>query len=87
MSLAGTLAGGVTGTILAQRGADRREDEAWTRQREREREQSVREDQARKFGHRREAYLDFYVAVKALAKTAYGHGYGFTVGTAGRLAR
>jgi hypothetical protein len=69
MSLAGTLAGGVTGTILAQRGAGRREDEAWTRQREREREQRIREDQARKFEHRRETYLDFYVAVKALAKT------------------
>lgn len=28
--------------------------------------------------HRREAYIDFYVAVKALARTAYDHGYGFT---------
>lgn len=78
MGVAGTLAGGVTGTVLTQRRADRREDAAWARQREREREQRVLEDQGRTFAHRREAYLDFYMAVKALARTAYDHGYGFT---------
>lgn len=40
----------------------------------------ARVDEARTFEHRREAYIDFYVAVKAMARTAYGHGhsYGFT---------
>jgi hypothetical protein len=40
-------------------------------------QQQERDDTARTFEHRREAYLDFYVAVKALARTAYNHGYGF----------
>lgn len=76
IGVAGTLAGGLTGTVLTQRRADRREDAAWARQRERE--QRVLEDQGRTFEHRREAYLDFYVAAKALARMAYDHSYGFT---------
>jgi hypothetical protein len=51
---------------------------AWAREREREHEQWAREDQARTFDHRREACVDFYAAVKALARKAYDHGYGFT---------
>jgi hypothetical protein len=58
--------------------SDRREDQAWARQREREHEQWAREDEARTFENRRGVYIDFYVAVKALARMAYGHGYGFT---------
>jgi hypothetical protein len=52
--------------------------EGLAREREPECEQWAREDDARAFEHRREAYLDFYVAVKALARMPYGHGYGFT---------
>jgi hypothetical protein len=74
----GTLAGGAVGSVLTQRRADRRENQAWAREREREHEQWIREDEARTFEHRREVYIDFYVAVKALARTAYNHGYGFT---------
>jgi hypothetical protein len=59
-----------------RRRADRREDKAWAREREREHALRTREDEARTFKHRREAYIDFYVAVKALARTAYDHGYG-----------
>ena len=78
IGVVGTLAGGVVGSTLTQRRADRREEKGWAREREREREQWAREDEARTFEHRREAYLDFYVAVKALARRAYSHGYGFT---------
>jgi hypothetical protein len=39
-----------------------------------------REDEARTFEHRREVFEDFYQAVKALARKAYCHGYGFTDG-------
>lgn len=78
MGLVGTVSGGVAGIVLTQRRADRREAAAWTRERDRERDQWAREDAARTFDHRREAYLDFYVAVKELARTAYDHGFGFT---------
>ena len=54
-----------------------REDKAWARERERERERWAREDEARTFEHRREVFEDFYQAVKALARRAYDHGYGF----------
>ena len=57
--------------------ARQREDKAWARERERERERWAREDEARTFEHRREAFEDFYQAVKALARRAYDHGYGF----------
>ena len=73
----GTLAGGVVGSIVTQRRADQREDKAWARERERERERWAREDEARTFEHRREVLEDFYQAVKALARRAYDHGYGF----------
>ena len=74
LGVLGTLAGGVIGGVITQRRADRREDKAWARDRAREHERWTREDGARTFEHRREAYIDFYVAVKALARTAYGHG-------------
>lgn len=78
LGVLGTLAGGVVGGAITQRRADRREGKAWARDREREHERWAREDEARTFEHRREAYIDFYAAVKALARKAYGHGYGFT---------
>lgn len=74
LAVLGTLAG----VLVTQRWSDRREAIAWTRDRQREQERWAREDEARTFEHRREAYIDFYVAVRALARTAYDHGYGFT---------
>jgi len=73
----GTLAGGIAGGLITQRWANKREDKAWARERERERERWAREDEARTFEHRREIFEDFYEAVKALARRAYDHGYGF----------
>jgi len=73
----GTLTAGIAGGLLAQRWARRREDKAWARERERERERWAREDEARTYEHRREVFEDFYQAVKALARRAYDHGYGF----------
>ena len=78
IGVAGTLTAGIAGGLITQRWSDRREVNAWTREREREHERWTREDEARTFEHRRQAYTDFYEAVKALAKTAYDHGYGFT---------
>jgi hypothetical protein len=76
----GTLAGGIAGGLLTQRWADRRDDKTWARERVREQERWRREDEARTFEHRREVFEDFYQAVKALARKAYCHGYGFTDG-------
>jgi hypothetical protein len=68
------LSGAIAGTAITQRQANRREDEAWTRERERELENRAREDEARTFEHRREAYADFYEAIQAMARMAYLHG-------------
>jgi hypothetical protein len=73
----GTLTAGIAGGLIAQRWVNQREDRAWTRERERERQRWAREDEARTFEHRREVFEDFYQAVKALARRAYDHGYGF----------
>ena len=78
IGVAGTLMAGIAGGLITQRRSDRREASAWAREREREHERWAREDEARTFEHRRQAYADFYEAVKGLARTAYGHGYGFT---------
>jgi hypothetical protein len=76
--VAGTLTAGIVGGLVTQRWSERRESDAWSRERERERERWAREDEARTFEHRRHAYVEFYEAVKALARTAYSHCYGFT---------
>jgi hypothetical protein len=77
IGVAGTLVAGIAGGLIAQRWANAREDKAWARERAREQERWAREDQARTFEHRREVIEDFYDAVKALARRAYDHGYGF----------
>jgi hypothetical protein len=69
----GTRPGPVKESVAAWR-----EREAWARERQHEHERWIREDEARTSEHRREAYVDFYVAVEALARKAHGHGYGFT---------
>ena len=77
LGVAGTLTAGIAGGLITQRWANKREDRAWARERERERERWAREDEARTFEHRREVFEDFYEAVRALARRAYDHGYGF----------
>jgi hypothetical protein len=77
IGVAGTLTAGIAGGLLAQRWADRRDDKTWERERLREQMRWRREDEARTFEHRREVFEDFYQAVKALARKAYDHGYGF----------
>jgi len=78
VGVAGTLTAGIAGGLITQRWSDRRESLAWGREREREHERWAREDESRTFEHRRESYVEFYIAVKALARTAYDHGFGLT---------
>lgn len=78
LGMLGAAAAGITGALITQRRADRRHEEAWTRERERDRERWEREDEMRTFEHRREAYSDFYESLKEMGRRAYDHGYGFT---------
>lgn len=73
----GTIGGGVAGVLITQQRADRRDETAYLREREREHDRWEREDDARTFEYRREAYAECYEAVKVLAKTAYDKCYGF----------
>jgi hypothetical protein len=77
IGVAGTLTAGIAGAFMAQRWARQREEKAWGRERARERARWAREDEARTFELRREVFEEFYQAVKALARQAYDHGYGF----------
>ncbi|MEU6997211.1 hypothetical protein [Nonomuraea sp. NPDC046570] len=55
--IGGVLA--LLGVLVTQRRADRRELKQWERERERERQVWAREDVARSYDHRREAYIEF----------------------------
>jgi len=77
IGVAGTLTAGIAGALIAQRWASQREEKTWARERAREEQRWAREDEARTFELRREVFEDFYQAVKALARRAYDHGYGF----------
>jgi hypothetical protein len=77
IGVAGTLIAGIAGSLITQRWADRRDDKTRAHEAEREQERWRREDEARTFEHRREVFEDIYQAVKALARRAYDHGYGF----------
>lgn len=76
LGLTGAVLGTIGGVLITQRRSDRREALAWERQREREREAWAREDAARTFEHRRQAYSDFYEALRAMARRVYDHGLG-----------
>lgn len=78
VGVVGTFGAGVTGVLITQRRADRRDSDAWTREREREAERWAREDEMRTFEHRREAYADFDESLKEMARAAYDHGCGLT---------
>lgn len=73
-----TLVAGTVGALITQRWSDSRETISWERERQRERERWAREDEARTFEQRRQAYVEFYEALKAMARTAYNHCFGFT---------
>ena len=78
LGLVGAVLGTIGGVLITQRRSDRREALNWERQREREREFWAREDAARTFEHRREAYSDFYESLRAMSLRAYGHGMGLS---------
>jgi hypothetical protein len=63
IGLTATMIGTIAGVLITQRRSDRREQLTWEREREREREVWVREDAARTFDLRRDAYVAFYEAV------------------------
>ena len=54
------IGGTLLGSWLTQRGATKRETENWERELQREKARWLREDEARAFDHRREAYVDFF---------------------------
>lgn len=51
------------GVMLTQRRSDRRDESAWAREREREHARWTREDAARTFELKREAYITYFDAV------------------------
>ena len=74
--MAGAVGGTIGGVIITQRRSDRREAIAWERQQQRERDAQAREETARTFEHRREAYANFYTTHQAMAMLIYNHGVG-----------
>jgi len=59
----GTLGGALGGVVITQRSADKREQESRADQFKQERERWAREDEARTFEQRRDAYIAFYEAL------------------------
>jgi hypothetical protein len=51
---------GLAGVLVTQSLATRREDARWERERARERDRWAREDTARSYDHRRDAYMAFF---------------------------
>ncbi|MGR6521803.1 hypothetical protein ACU5JM_09235 [Rhodococcus erythropolis] len=78
LGLVGTVVGAISGVLITQRRSDRREDASWEREWERERERWAREDAARTFEHRRDAYADFYQSLHSMTLRAYCHGMGLS---------
>lgn len=64
LGVIGTAAGTIVGVVMTQHAARQREADARTHELERERARWAREDEARTFEHRRQAYLDLYVALR-----------------------
>ena len=78
IGVVGTVIGTVVGVLVTQRRSDRREEMSWNRERAREQLRWEREDAARTFEHRRDAYSDFYEALREMARQAYDHGMGLS---------
>jgi hypothetical protein len=60
LGLVGTIGGALGGVLITQWRSDARERAAWERETQRERERWGREDEARTFEERRDAYIAFY---------------------------
>jgi hypothetical protein len=76
LGIVGTVAGTVSGVVLTQRQAARRDALSWDRERKREEQRWAREDLARTFEHRRDAYVEFYESLRDMAFMIYNHGMG-----------
>lgn len=63
LGLIGTAGGAITGVVTTQRWSDRRDKASW--ERERERERWARDEAARTFDLRREAYVELHAAVRS----------------------
>jgi hypothetical protein len=72
LGIAGTLAA----AVFTQRNASRRDDITWAREREREQERWAREDAARTFTDRRDAYIQFSDALRGMTGLIYNFGTG-----------
>jgi hypothetical protein len=62
------IGGTLLGSWLTQRGATKREMANWERELQREKARWSREDEARAFDHRREAYVDFFEELGRIQK-------------------
>jgi hypothetical protein len=78
IGLLGTIVGTITGVLIAQRRSDRREREAWQRERDRERQLWAREDALRNFEQRRDTYVSFYETLRQAVLKVYDHGMGLS---------
>jgi hypothetical protein len=76
LGLIGTAGGAIAGVIITQRRSDARDKLTWERDRDRERERWAREDAARTFEQRRDAYSDFYESLRDMGRTVYDYGMG-----------
>jgi hypothetical protein len=78
LGIVGTFVGTISGVLITQQRADRREDINRTHERERQLEQWHREDDAKTFEHRRAAYSDFYESLQQMSLRAYDYGMGIS---------
>jgi hypothetical protein len=72
IGLLATIAGTIAGVLITQRRSDARNKVAWERERERERERWAREDAARTFELRREAYVEFHDVATQVWRVLFG---------------
>jgi hypothetical protein len=70
LGVLGTATAGVVGVLITQRRADRREQQLWDRERQREREHWAREDMMRTFDQRQRVYVEYYKSLRAMANVA-----------------
>ena len=68
----------LTGVVVTQILANRREQAAWDREVQREQQRWTREDQRLTFEQRRTAYVEFYEALRRMTVRAYDHGLGLS---------
>lgn len=80
LGLIGTAGGAIAGVVITQRLSDRRENTAWERELQRERERWTREDLNRTFEQRRAAYVEFYESLAEMAGTVLNHEMGTSKG-------